>query len=123
MDQFHATTILSVRRPGHVVVGGDGQVSMGNTILKGNARKVRRIGDGNKVSVRFRTTESVEKAELGGPYEGRQTARLQGSWQPEAVALAPGRSCEAGPITQRRITLWPTSGATLMERPFSIASR
>jgi len=43
MDQLHATTILSVRRPGHVVVGGDGQVSMGNTILKGNARKVRRL--------------------------------------------------------------------------------
>jgi len=43
MDQFHATTILSVRRPGQVVVGGDGQVSMGNTILKGNARKVRRL--------------------------------------------------------------------------------
>jgi len=43
MEQFHATTILSVRRQGHVVVGGDGQVSMGNTILKGNARKVRRL--------------------------------------------------------------------------------
>ncbi len=43
MEQYHATTILSVRRPGHVVVGGDGQVSMGNTILKGNARKVRRL--------------------------------------------------------------------------------
>ena len=43
MDQFHATTILSVSRPGHVVIGGDGQVSLGNTILKGNARKVRRL--------------------------------------------------------------------------------
>jgi ATP-dependent HslUV protease subunit HslV len=43
MEQFHATTILSVRRQGHVVVGGDGQVSMGNTVLKGNARKVRRL--------------------------------------------------------------------------------
>ena len=43
MDQFHATTILSVRRPGHVVIGGDGQVSLGNTVLKGNARKVRRL--------------------------------------------------------------------------------
>jgi ATP-dependent HslUV protease, peptidase subunit HslV len=43
MEQYHATTILSVRRQGHVVVGGDGQVSMGNTILKGNARKVRRL--------------------------------------------------------------------------------
>ena len=43
MEQFHATTILSVRRQGHVVVGGDGQVSMGNTVLKGNARQVRRL--------------------------------------------------------------------------------
>ena len=43
MSLFHATTILSVRRPGHVVIGGDGQVSMGNEILKGNARKIRRL--------------------------------------------------------------------------------
>ncbi len=43
MSLFHATTILSVRRPGHVVIGGDGQVSMGDQILKGNARKVRRL--------------------------------------------------------------------------------
>ncbi|MBT5558473.1 MAG: ATP-dependent protease subunit HslV [Proteobacteria bacterium] len=43
MTEFHGTTILSVRRPGSVVIGGDGQVSMGNTILKGNARKVRRL--------------------------------------------------------------------------------
>jgi len=43
MEQYHATTILSVRREGHVVVGGDGQVSLGNTVLKGNARKVRRL--------------------------------------------------------------------------------
>lgn len=37
------TTILSVRRDGQVVIGGDGQVSLGNTIMKGNARKVRRL--------------------------------------------------------------------------------
>ena len=43
MSNFHATTILSVRRPGHVVIGGDGQVSMGDQILKGNARKVRHL--------------------------------------------------------------------------------
>ncbi len=43
MEQFHGTTILSVRRNGSVVIGGDGQVSMGNTIMKGNARKVRRL--------------------------------------------------------------------------------
>ena len=43
MDQFHGTTILSVRRNGAVVIGGDGQVSLGQTVMKGNARKVRRL--------------------------------------------------------------------------------
>lgn len=43
MEQYRGTTILSVRRKGKVVIGGDGQVSLGNTIMKGNARKVRRL--------------------------------------------------------------------------------
>src|SRR5262249_24092263 len=43
VEQFHGTTILSVRRQDKVVIGGDGQVSMGNTIMKNNARKVRRL--------------------------------------------------------------------------------
>lgn len=42
---MHGTTILSVRRNGQVVIGGDGQVSMGDTMMKGNARKVRRLYD------------------------------------------------------------------------------
>ncbi len=43
MEQMHGTTILSVRRGNSVVIGGDGQVSLGNTVMKGNARKVRRL--------------------------------------------------------------------------------
>ena len=43
MQQFDGTTIVSVRRNNSVVIGGDGQVSLGNTIMKGNARKVRRL--------------------------------------------------------------------------------
>jgi len=43
MQQFRGTTILSVRRDDQVVIGGDGQVSMGDTVMKGNARKVRRL--------------------------------------------------------------------------------
>lgn len=43
MDQYHGTTIVSVRRENKVVIGGDGQVSQGNTVMKGNARKVRRL--------------------------------------------------------------------------------
>ena len=43
MEQFHATTILSVRRGNKVVIGGDGQVTMGDAIVKNNARKIRRL--------------------------------------------------------------------------------
>ena len=46
MEQYRGTTILSVRRGDKVVIGGDGQVSMGNTVMKGNARKVRRLYKG-----------------------------------------------------------------------------
>ncbi|MCB1634181.1 MAG: ATP-dependent protease subunit HslV, partial [Xanthomonadales bacterium] len=46
MESFHGTTIMSVRRGASVVMGGDGQVSLGNTIVKGNARKVRRLWKG-----------------------------------------------------------------------------
>jgi ATP-dependent HslUV protease, peptidase subunit HslV len=47
---WHGTTILSVRKGGHVVIVGDGQVSMGNTIVKANAKKVRRIGKGDVIA-------------------------------------------------------------------------
>ena len=43
MDQYRGTTILSVRRGNKVVIGGDGQVTLGNTVMKGNAKKVRRL--------------------------------------------------------------------------------
>ncbi len=47
---FHATTILCVRRKGKVAIGGDGQVSLGNTVLKQNARKIRRMYNNNVVA-------------------------------------------------------------------------
>ena len=47
MKQFRGTTILSVRRNGTVAIGGDGQVSLGSTIIKGNAKKVRRLFKNN----------------------------------------------------------------------------
>jgi len=46
LETLHGTTILAVRRQGQVAIGGDGQVSLGNTVLKGNARKVRRLYHG-----------------------------------------------------------------------------
>jgi ATP-dependent HslUV protease subunit HslV len=46
---WHATTIVMVRKGGRTVIGGDGQVSIGQTIIKGNARKVRRLGKGDVI--------------------------------------------------------------------------
>ena len=50
MEQFRGTTIVSVRRNGKVAIAGDGQVSMGNTVMKGNARKVRPLADGRVIA-------------------------------------------------------------------------
>lgn len=53
IPSFHATTILLVRKGGKVVIGGDGQVSLGPTIMKGNAKKVRRLGSKGQVIAGF----------------------------------------------------------------------
>jgi len=50
---IYGTTIVTVRKGNKVVIAGDGQVSLGNTVMKGNARKVRRIGKGNNVIAGF----------------------------------------------------------------------
>ncbi|HEY7243177.1 MAG TPA: ATP-dependent protease subunit HslV [Xanthobacteraceae bacterium] len=48
-DLWHGTTILTVRKQGTVVIGGDGQVSIGQTVVKANAKKVRRLGKGDVI--------------------------------------------------------------------------
>src|SRR5215217_2253525 len=50
MESWHGTTILAVRKNGKAVIAGDGQVSLQHTVLKPNARKVRRIGAGNVIA-------------------------------------------------------------------------
>src|SRR5688572_10045643 len=49
MESWHGTTILSVRKNGQAVIAGDGQVSLGQTVIKPNAKKVRRLGDGSVI--------------------------------------------------------------------------
>ncbi|MCB2072198.1 MAG: ATP-dependent protease subunit HslV [Novosphingobium sp.] len=53
LPQWHGTTIIGVKKGGKTVIAGDGQVTMGNTVMKPNARKVRRIGEGEKVIAGF----------------------------------------------------------------------
>lgn len=85
MEQYRGTTILSVRRKDRVVIGGDGQVSLGNTIMKGNARKVRRLHHG-KVIAGFAggTADAFTLFEL---FEG-QLDKHQGHLTRAAVELA-----------------------------------
>ncbi len=85
MEQYRGTTILSVRRNGKVVIGGDGQVSQGNTVMKGNARKVRRLYD-DKVIAGFAggTADAFTLFEL---FEA-QLDKYQGKLTRAAVELA-----------------------------------
>lgn len=85
MEQYRGTTILSVRRNGRVVIGGDGQVSMGNTVMKGNARKVRRLY-GDKVIAGF-AGGTADAFTLFERFEA-QLEKHQGNLVRSAVELA-----------------------------------
>jgi len=85
LEQFHGTTILSVRRNGRVVIGGDGQVTLGDTIMKGNARKVRRLYHG-KVLAGF-AGGTADAFTLFERFEGK-LEKHQGHLTRAAVELA-----------------------------------
>ncbi|MCK8515287.1 ATP-dependent protease subunit HslV [Methylonatrum kenyense] len=85
MDQFRGTTILSARRDGQVVIGGDGQVSLGNTVMKGNARKVRRLFH-DRVLAGF-AGGTADAFTLFERFEG-QLEKHRGNLQRAAVELA-----------------------------------
>lgn len=89
MEQYRGTTILSVRRGNSVVIGGDGQVSLGNTIMKGNARKVRRLyknqviaGFAGGTADAFTLFERFEaKLEMHGGQLTRAAVELAKDWR------------------------------------------
>ncbi len=85
LEQYRGTTILSIRRNGRVVIGGDGQVTLGNTVMKGDACKVRRLFN-NKVIAGFAgaTADAFTLFEL---FEG-QLEKYQGNLTRSAVELA-----------------------------------
>ncbi len=85
MKQFRGTTILSVRKDGQVVIGGDGQVSMGSTMMKGNAGKVRRLYH-DEVLVGF-AGGTADAFTLFERFEGK-LEKYQGKLVRSAVELA-----------------------------------
>lgn len=85
-QSWHGTTILAVRKANKLVIIGDGQVSMGDTVMKGNARKVRRIGEGGHIIAGFAGATAdaftlFERLEL-------KLERFPGQLQRAAVELA-----------------------------------
>lgn len=85
MPTFHGTTIISIRRGNSVVIGGDGQVTLGDTVMKGNARKVRRLYH-NKVLVGF-AGATADAFTLFERFEG-QLEKHNGQLVRSAVELA-----------------------------------
>jgi len=85
LEQFRGTTILSVRRDDSVVIGGDGQVSFGDTILKGNARKVRRLF--NEQIIAGFAGGTADAFTLFERFEGK-LEKYQGNMLRSAVELA-----------------------------------
>lgn len=85
MQQFEGTTILSVRKDDSVVIGGDGQVSLGNTVMKGNARKVRRMFN-DKILAGF-AGGTADAFTLFERFEGK-LEKHQGNLMRSAVELA-----------------------------------
>jgi ATP-dependent HslUV protease subunit HslV len=85
MEGFHGTTIIAVRRDGRLAIGGDGQVTMGNTIMKAKARKIRKIADG-RILVGF-AGATADAFTLFERFEGK-VKEYRGDLRRSAVELA-----------------------------------
>ena len=93
MDSLHGTTVLAVRRNGRVVIGGDGQVTLGGTVMKGNARKVRRLyqnriiaGFAGGTADAFTLFERIEgKLEKHGGNLTRAAVELAKDWRTDRL--------------------------------------
>ena len=124
---WHGTTIVSVRRNGKVVVAGDGQVSLGNTVIKPNARKVRRLGDGSVIggfagatADAFTLFERLEtKLERHSGQLMRAAVELAKDWRTDKYL----RNLEAMMIVaDKEVTLILTGNGDLLEPAGGIAA-
>lgn len=127
MEQFHGTTIVSVRRGNHVALGGDGQVTLGNIIIKGTARKIRRLyhdkilaGFAGATADAFTLQERFEaKLEKHQGHLMRSAVELTRDWRTDRVL----RRLEAMLIVaDRDHTLVLTGNGDVLEPENGIAS-
>ena len=85
---WHGTTILAVRKNGQVVIAGDGQVTLGNTIVKANARKVRRIGDDDDARLEAVVDEGAHEVGLGPTLGVELNEQTTGALDDEQIDVA-----------------------------------
>ena len=125
---FRGTTILSVRRGDKVVIGGDGQVTLGNTVMKGNARKVRRLYH-DKVIAGF-AGATADAFTLFEHFEGK-LEKHRGNLTRAAVAKCRAKACnviccrwsKAAPSAQNMARLKPTTFCLLRRARFMSRNR
>jgi ATP-dependent HslUV protease, peptidase subunit HslV len=131
MEQYHGTTILGVRKGGKTVIAGDGQVTMGNTVMKPNAKKVRRIGSDGKViggfagatADAFTLFERLEKKLE--QYNGQQMLILTGNGdvlEPEGGIAAIGSGGNYALSAARALADYEQDPEVLARRAMQIAS-
>jgi ATP-dependent HslUV protease subunit HslV len=128
LDPWHGTTILTVRKGGVVAIGGDGQVSIGQTIIKGNARKVRRLGKDGAViggfagatADAFTLFERLErKLEQHHGQLMRAAVELAKDWRTDKYL----RNLEAMMIVaDKDVTLILTGNGDVLEPPSGVAA-
>ena len=127
MESWHGTTILGVRKNGKAVIAGDGQVSLGQTVIKPNARKVRRIGDGGVIAGfagatadAFTLFERLESTlERHGGHLMRAAVELAKDWRTDKYL----RNLEAMMIVaDRDVTLILTGNGDVLEPEAGVAA-
>jgi ATP-dependent HslUV protease subunit HslV len=137
MESFHGTTILSVRREGAVALGGDGQVTLGNVVVKATARKVRRLyhekvlaGFAGATADAFTLFERFEaKLEKHQGHLTRAAVELAKDWRSDrilrrleamlAVAYASASLIVTGTgdVLEPEYASWPSARVALMHKP------
>jgi len=106
MEQFHGTTILSVRRDGKVALGGDGQVTLGNVIVKGGAKKVRRLEAMLAVADREHSLIITGTGDVLEPEQGILAIGSGGPYaQAAAKALLENSSLSAKDIVEKALAI------------------
>ena len=127
IPKWHGTTILAVRKNGKVVIAGDGQVSLGNTVIKPNARKVRRLGDGSVIggfagatADAFTLFERLEaKLERHGGQLLRAAVELAKDWRTDKYL----RNLEAMmTVADKHVTLILTGNGDVLEPVDGVAA-